>query len=290
MASSSSSHLPASVFNPRRHVGVHAERISDVVRPQKLDRLPSHLRLPSTWCSPHAWSSSLCPRSLLHRPSACVRTLLLLRRALALPRSRSAALSHQVPAHRPAPRSHRVVAIERIQEIGSVFATSLPWCSFVHTVSFAASPRAGSCRAPHSMRTKHATRIALPHSCVPSQNRARAAQRRTEGGVVLMCSSHILPCLTPHRSSTASLGTIAGTRPHAQSPPERPLSSPEQRRPPAVGLPTISGTAVACARRTSEPLKSCIRASLLLSRLHCAPDKHCSRRSSVLSGSSPLSF
>ncbi|KAI0365884.1 insert subdomain of RNA polymerase alpha subunit [Pilatotrama ljubarskyi] len=30
MASSSSSHLPASVFNPRRHVGVHAERISDV--------------------------------------------------------------------------------------------------------------------------------------------------------------------------------------------------------------------------------------------------------------------
>ncbi|KAI0628446.1 insert subdomain of RNA polymerase alpha subunit [Trametes polyzona] len=30
MASSSSSHLPPSVFNPRRHVGVHAERISDV--------------------------------------------------------------------------------------------------------------------------------------------------------------------------------------------------------------------------------------------------------------------
>ncbi|TFK93171.1 insert subdomain of RNA polymerase alpha subunit [Polyporus arcularius HHB13444] len=30
MASSSSSHLPASVFNPRRHVGVHAERVSDV--------------------------------------------------------------------------------------------------------------------------------------------------------------------------------------------------------------------------------------------------------------------
>ena len=30
MASSSSSHLPASVFNPGRHVGVHAERVSDV--------------------------------------------------------------------------------------------------------------------------------------------------------------------------------------------------------------------------------------------------------------------
>ncbi|KAI0800444.1 insert subdomain of RNA polymerase alpha subunit [Fomes fomentarius] len=30
MASSSSSYLPASVFNPRRHVGVHAERVSDV--------------------------------------------------------------------------------------------------------------------------------------------------------------------------------------------------------------------------------------------------------------------
>ncbi|KAH9856839.1 insert subdomain of RNA polymerase alpha subunit [Lenzites betulinus] len=30
MASSSSSHLPSSVFNPRRHVGVHAERVSDV--------------------------------------------------------------------------------------------------------------------------------------------------------------------------------------------------------------------------------------------------------------------
>ncbi|TBU40857.1 insert subdomain of RNA polymerase alpha subunit [Dichomitus squalens] len=30
MASSSSSHLPQSVFNPRRHVGVHAERVSDV--------------------------------------------------------------------------------------------------------------------------------------------------------------------------------------------------------------------------------------------------------------------
>ena len=30
MAASSSSHLPASVFNPRRHVGVHAERVSDV--------------------------------------------------------------------------------------------------------------------------------------------------------------------------------------------------------------------------------------------------------------------
>ena len=30
MASSSSSHLPPSAYNPRRHVGVHAERISDV--------------------------------------------------------------------------------------------------------------------------------------------------------------------------------------------------------------------------------------------------------------------
>ena len=30
MASSSSSHLPASALNPRRHVGVHAERVSDV--------------------------------------------------------------------------------------------------------------------------------------------------------------------------------------------------------------------------------------------------------------------
>ncbi len=30
MASSSSSHLPSSVFNPRRHVSVHAEHVSDV--------------------------------------------------------------------------------------------------------------------------------------------------------------------------------------------------------------------------------------------------------------------
>ena len=30
MASSSSSHLGSSIFNPRRHVGVHAEHVSNV--------------------------------------------------------------------------------------------------------------------------------------------------------------------------------------------------------------------------------------------------------------------
>ncbi|PIL32975.1 hypothetical protein GSI_05093 [Ganoderma sinense ZZ0214-1] len=47
MASSSSSHLPPSVFNPRRHVGVHAEHVSNVSNTEFPGHYPEE---------DHAWS------------------------------------------------------------------------------------------------------------------------------------------------------------------------------------------------------------------------------------------
>ena len=73
MASSSSSHLPASVFNPRRHVGVHAERVSDVASTDFPGHYPGE---------DHSWSleefKKVCPvASLLYFSVALIGMFLL---------------------------------------------------------------------------------------------------------------------------------------------------------------------------------------------------------------------